>query len=131
MNVNYSNEIMEIFNQPQHVYTSKDSFDIIGYVGELPYGEYVHLYFSIDKQENYIESKITQAKFSAIGGVMLIAAAEKFCSLVEGISFHDAMKYCDPQTGLANILSAPEEKMYSVNFVLHAFYKALETLTNQ
>lgn len=126
--MNYSIETMDVFAEPQHIYR-KQNTNVMGHAGNISFGEYVHLYFQVEKAPNYIESKINCAVFSAMGGVMLIAAAEKLCSLIEGHSFEDAMKYCDPEHGLAKILSVPEEKIYSVNFVLHAFYNALETLT--
>jgi NifU-like protein involved in Fe-S cluster formation len=128
MNVNYSNEIMNLFVEPQHVYAQQE-INLMGHAGDISLGEYIHIYFQVESMSNYIESKINRALFSAMGSVMLITAAEKFCSIIEGLTFQDAIKYCDPEYGLAKILSAPEEKMYSVNFVLHAFYNALETLT--
>lgn len=131
MNISYSDEVIELFAAPEHVYDMHvwRETHLMGYAGDLSIGEYVHLYFQIEKAANYIDSKILAAKFNAIGGVMTIAAAEKFCSLIKGKTFQEALNYCDPQTGLPNILSIPEGKLYSVNFVLNAFYKALETLT--
>lgn len=132
MNIEYSDEVMELFAAPQHVYDTCvwRETHLTGHAGEVSVGEYVWLFFQIEKSTNYVESKILSAKFSAIGSVMLIAAAEKFCSLIKGLTFQEAMKYCDPESGLAHLLSAPDAKIHSVNFVLHAFYKALETLTN-
>lgn len=131
MNINYSDEIMELFANPECIYDTHvwRETNLMGYAGDLAIGEYVHLYFQIEKAQNYIDTKILAAKFNAIGSVMLIAAAEKFCSLIKGKTFQEAINYCDPQTGLAHILSAPEEKLYSLNFIFNAFYKALETLT--
>lgn len=127
MNINYSSKVMEAFSFLEHVYVQGEPYDLIGYAGETSVGEHVNLYFQINRELNYADSKITKARFSAMGSVMLIAAAEKFCALVENLTFQDAIK----QTGeLTGVLSAPDEKVHSVMFVVQAFYKAFETLTN-
>lgn len=127
MNIDYSDEINALFASPMHVYSNED-INLIGYAGDVKIGEYVHLYFQVQKESNYADSKILQARFSAIGSVMLIAAAEKFCSLIEGLSFQESIKYCGVENGLLQILSAPTEKYHSIHFVEQAFYNALETL---
>lgn len=127
MNIDYSDEINALFASPMHVYSNEDT-NLIGYAGDVKIGEYVHLYFQVQKESNYADSKILQARFSAIGSVMLIAAAEKFCSLIEGLSFQESIKYCGVENGLLQILSAPAEKYHSIHFVEQAFYNALETL---
>lgn len=129
MNINYSGEIMDMFYSPKHIYTNQQ-YNLIGFAGQTNVGEYVHLYFWIDKTDNFADSKIVYVIFSAIGSVLLIAAAEKFCSLIEGMSFQAALKYCDPISGLQCILAAPDEKLYLINFVVQAFYKAFEDLAN-
>ena len=131
MSTEYSDEIMSIFSSPNHIYQEGDENHLMGFAGDASIGEYIHLYFQFCKAQNssnYADSKIVRARFSAVGGVLLIVAAEKFCSLVEGLSFQDALKYCDP-VRIQHILSAPNEKIYSVNFVIQAFYKSLEALT--
>jgi len=130
MNIDYSDTIMEAFHSPQYVYVADEKVDLIGYAGDMAIGEYVQLYFHVQKAANYADNKIMQARFSAIGGVLLISAAEKLCSLLEGLTFEEALKYCDPEIGLPHILEAPNEKIYSINFVTQAFYKAFETLTS-
>lgn len=131
MNIDYSNDILNIFSSPMHIYSIGDESHLVGYAGDPNIGEYVHLYFQFQKSDskNYADNKIIKAKFSAIGGVVLIAACEKFCALVENITFHEALKYCDPEVGLQHILNAPQEKTHSINFVIQAFYKAFEVLT--
>jgi len=125
MNIDYSDIIMESFASPQHVYNGDKNYNLIGYAGDTRIGEYVHLYFNINRESQYADSKIIEANFSAIGSVMLIAAAEKFCELVKNLTFQEAILYTEK---LSSILAAPEEKIYSVMFVTQAFYKALETL---
>lgn len=129
MNIDYSDEIIHTFASPKYIFHNEKHFNLMGHAGDTAIGEYVHLYFQTEKATNYAESKILQARFSAMGSVLTIAAAEKFCSLAEGLTFQEAIKYCDMENGLSHILSAPVEKMYSINFVIQAFYKALETLT--
>lgn len=131
MSMYYSDEIMTIFSSPSHVYKEGDEIHLTGYAGDPMIGEYIHLYFYIQKATdslNYADNRIVQAKFSALGGVVLIAAADKFCSLVEGLTFQEALKYCDPER-LQHVLLAPQGKVYSINFIIQAFYKAFEMLT--
>lgn len=125
--IDYSEKALRNFNAPKHIY-DQSSTDLFGYAGDTSIGEFVNFYFNIDKAEIYANTRITRATFSAIGGVLTIAAAETFCSLVEGITFQDALRYCDMENGLRTFLSAPTEKIYSINFVIQAFYKAFETL---
>ena len=125
----YSEQAMALFSSPKYFFTSEDKYNVSGSAGDLNIGEYVNLYFDVEKNDNYIESKIVKIRFSVMGGVIIIAAAEKFCSMVDGKSFGDALKYCDP-SGLYVDLNITEEKMHSVNFVVHAFYSALESLSD-
>lgn len=127
MNIAYPEEIMNVFAAPRHVYNNEE-FNIMGYAGDINIGEYVHLYFQVNKEPQYANSKIVTARFSAIGDVALIAAAEQFCTLVQGLTFQDAIYFCNNETGLAKMMCIPEGKLYSANFVFNAFYKALETL---
>jgi NifU-like protein involved in Fe-S cluster formation len=126
--LSYSDEVMDLFASPVHVY-DKQEFNLMGHAGDTNIGEYVHLYFLIEKQPQYIDSKIIQAKFSVIGSVMLIAAAEKLCSLVEGRTWAQAVDICTFDN-LKDTLSAPIGKTHSINYIVMAFYNALETLTN-
>lgn len=125
--IDYSEAILKAFDKPRHVY-NQSSVDLIGHAGEISIGEYVNLYFKVDKADVYANTKIMRATFSVIGGVVTIAAAETFCSLIEGHTFQEALEYCDIENGLYKVLSPPIEKLYSINFVVQAFYKAFEEL---
>lgn len=128
MNVTYTKEVMDIFASPRYVYTQEE-YNLLGHAGDTAIGEYVHLYFQLEKKSNYADSLIVSARFSAIGSVLLIATADKLCSLVEGKTFQEAIGICSFDN-LRKTLSAPVEKTHSVNYVTMAFYNALETLTN-
>lgn len=124
----YSPEILNLFSSPAHIYNSTALTNFIGYAGDTTIGEYVHLYFQVDiNNENKAQSKIIKAKFSAIGGVILISAAEKFCELVENSNFQEALIYCDTENGLSKLLNIPSDD-HSINFIIQAFYISLESL---
>lgn len=125
MNIDYSPAILELFNAPKYFFDEK-AYTVIGFAGDLNIGEILNLYLNIAPNENYVLSQITKVRYSALGSVMLIAAAENFCAKVEGKTLQDALNYCDPSTGLHYALNAPNDRLHSVNFVVQAFYNAFE-----
>lgn len=125
MNIDYSPAILELFNAPKYFFDEK-VYTVIGFAGDLNIGESLNLYLNIAPNENYVLSQITKVRYSALGSVMLIAAAENFCAKVEGKTLQDALNYCDPSTGLHYALNAPNDRLHSVNFVVQAFYNAFE-----
>lgn len=130
MSIAYSPDVIKSFMSPKNLYIPGDSSNYIGFAGDDSIGEYVHLYFQVNQDnDNLSASKILSIKFSAIGGVSLITTAEKFCDLICGLTFLDALNYCDVEKVKQGI-GIPDEKIYSVNFVIQAFYSAFEALVN-
>lgn len=125
------NNNIQSFSNLHHVYKNGDEVHVMGYAGDLLIGEYVHLYFNYVKLDNfkdYGDVKIVTAKFSAIGNMVTILAAEKFCSIVEGLTFNECLQFCDPDIGLQYMMQEHENKIHSINFVIQAFYKAIEVI---
>lgn len=131
MSVEYADDVVTLFMQPTHVYKTNDGFNLVGQSGDMSIGEYVHMYFKMENMNYDANTKIVKANFSAIGSVMLIAAAEKFCRRAEGFTFTDLLSYCDVSTGLQHELNTPDNRLHSVNFVINAFYSAFESLVNK
>jgi NifU-like protein involved in Fe-S cluster formation len=130
MSITYSNEMMNIFNSPQHVYVVGEQSNLQSFAGDQEIGEYIHLYFEFIKADDFIHSQIIKVRFSAVGGITIISAAEKLCTLIENKTFNESLIYCDPDNGLKKLLMISEDKLYSVNFVIQAFYRAIEILSN-
>lgn len=124
----YSNDTLKIFNNVQHSFALKDKYNFLGSAGDLSVGEYVNLYFDVELAPNDIlSSKIIKGRFSAIGSVMLIASAEKFCSIIANNTIAEVLAKCDIEKFNINIVAGKE---YSFNFVLQAFYNIVESISN-
>ncbi len=130
MSVDYSSDILELFHTPKYLF-DKDTYGVIGSAGDLTIGESVFFYLKLNAKEPYTETQITKIRYSALGSVMLIAAAEKLCSSIEGKTLQEALNYCDPSTGLQHELDVPNDRLHSVNFVIQAFFNAFESFVNQ
>lgn len=123
-----SNKIIDLIKCPQHVYNG-DVYNLIGHAGDLSIGEYVYLYLKTNTDStDPSNSKIIEARFSAIGGATLIALAEQFCSLITNITFNEALQKCDDENGFANGLNISIDHIHSFNFIVQAFYISIETL---
>lgn len=126
MAIQYPAEIIELFDSPQHKYIKGEVCDLVKGAGDLDMGEYVNLHFRIERSKaSYIDARIVTASFSAMGSVMIVAAAEKFCSLIVGKTFREALLECDE---LRKMKVSGRE--HSIDFVIQAFYKSLESLSN-
>lgn len=121
----YTSDILDLFNTPAYVY-STGSYDIIKGAGDQDMGEYVNLYLQVEwNKTSLLDSRILGVRFSAVGGVMLIATAEKFCRMIDKVSFREAILKCDDLRNFGLI-----ERRYATNFVIEAFHKCLEVLHN-
>lgn len=114
-------------NNLHHIYIANHGYNLIGYAGDLSIGEYVYLYFVIEKHDNYLKTKIIDAKYSVIGSTYHVIAAEKLCAFMIGKDF---ISVNDQITNFMDEIKMPVERAYIFNFIASAFYMALETLAN-
>jgi len=118
MNIQYKDEIYNIFNNLQHTFLPHNSYTYFGSAAAEQFGEYINLYITTEQE------MITKAEFAAIGSVMLIVAAETFCRLAAGKSFQDVLLFAELNSEYNKI--ATSHKELSMLSVLNAFYKVME-----
>lgn len=118
---------MDLFSAPKNVYKSGQTYNFMGYAGDKSVGEYINLYFELENGKESMEARIVKANFSAFGGVVLFAVAERFCREVVNKNFTDALLFISGDELKADIV---EEKLYSVNLLTQAFYVAFEAAVN-
>lgn len=129
MNIGYTEETLTLFANPKYVYELNEQHNVFGSFGDADIGEYVNLYFQVETNTDYAESKILKARFSAVGNVITIAATEYLCSMIEGLTFNQALGYFTVDK-LQKILKVPEDRLHSIGFIVQAFYNALEKLSH-
>ncbi len=128
----YSESSLKLFADTKYVFKIGSNYDIDGTAGDIKIGEYIHLFLNIiyDKN-NSLNSKIISCRYSAIGSTMLIISAEYLCALIHNLSITDALNKCNPDDkfGLYS-LDVVRGKEHSFNFVLQAFYNAIQNISN-
>lgn len=127
----YTEEVLSVFSNQNCVYKN-NKYDNLGSVSDAAIGEYINLYVEMDNcGKNYMENIIKSATFSAIGSVMLIAAAEKFCFSINNKTFNEAIKYCDYKDDKWCELNVPQERTHSIGFIVQAFYNIINQLSEK
>jgi hypothetical protein len=114
-------------NNINYVYDPNYAYNLIGHAGDLSIGEYIYLYFNIEKNNECLKTKIINAKFSIIGSINNVIATNKFCSFVENKDF---ITISSQMNNFFDDINMPDERTYIINFIADAFYMALETLAN-
>jgi len=116
----YSNQILEHFHNPKNVGKLHDSTNI-GKAGTKKNGEIVELQIKI---ENNV---ITDVKFMAYGGVVLIAAMSFVTEWLKGKTKEEAMALTEDN--IMQALDVPLTKKHAVLLVIEAVKTTIDYIT--
>lgn len=115
----YSSKILEIFKNPSNFGGLQGANAIGKYIDETC-GDCVKLYLKVDEH-----GEIDEARFKTMGAVGTIVASSALCQVILGLTLEEAKQVTKEQIMIITG-KYPEDKEYTLNFVLNALTLAIQ-----
>lgn len=114
----YNNEIMNRFVKPKFAGAVKGASGI-GTAQSVTTNEIIKISLKIDENE-----VITDAKFKAFGGAVIIATADVACEIVEGLSLREAEELHETQI-MDKLIDIANDRLYAPVLAINAISDAI------